>query len=161
MKRMSLNLKEHYSEYGLLAPREEAYPMTLVQIKALFGNQNHARRNIFDGLNRGVKNLLRSGVDRIVLGGSYISQKEQPSDADIAWWYNPDIDWKKLDAVFQSQDRRAALGKYLLDQKVDGIEDVPYRFSHEYLLRSNHRVPPPFQQVGIVQIVTEVTVDYI
>jgi Family of unknown function (DUF6932) len=150
-----------FSEYGYLVPVEDAYPMTLAQIKTTFGSKNHARRNIFDGLNRGVKNLVKFGVERIVLGGSFVSHKEHPSDADIAWWYNPDINWNQLDPVFQSENRKAAIGKYLLDQKVDGIEDVPYSQSHEYLLRTNHRVPPEFQRVGIVKIVTEVTFDYV
>lgn len=150
-----------FSEYGLLAPREEPYPMALAQIKTHFGHQNHARRNIFDGLRRGVDNLMAAGVQRIALGGSFISRKENPSDADIAWWYHPDIDWQQLDPVFQSEDRRAALGKYLLDQQVDGIQDVGYKLSHEFFLRSNNRMPFGHQQVGIVHIVTEVTFDYV
>ena len=135
--------------------------MTLSQIRAHFGHQSHARRNVFDGLNRGVQNLAAAGVTRIALGGSFISLKESPGDADIAWWYHPDIDWKKLDRVFQTEKRSAALGKYLLDQKVDGIEALGYEYSHEYFLRQNIRAPFGHQQVGIVHIVSEVHVDYI
>lgn len=150
MKRISLNLEEQFSEYGLLLPRKDPYAMTLSQIRDHFGKRNHARRNVFDGLGRGVQNLMAAGVTRIVLGGSFISQKDNPADADIAWWYNPDIDWAVLDQVFQSPDRRQALGKYL-DQAVDGIQDVDYTHSHEYFLRANRRMPFGHQRVGIVQ----------
>ncbi len=141
-----------FSSYGLLLPQGSPYLLTLADIEAQFGRATHARRNVFEGLNRGVSNLFEAGVERVALGGSFISTKREPADADIAWWYSPNIDWARLDPVFQSPERRAARGKYLLDQKVDGLEDVPYEWSHEFFLRTNHRVPLGHQSVGIVLI---------
>ncbi len=105
--------------------------------------------------------MFSAGIERIILGGSFISSKEDPSDADIAWWFNPKINWETLDAVFQVADRRPAIGKYLMDQKIDGVQEVDYLRSHERFLRSNRRVPAEFQEVGIVQIVLEKKLDYI
>ncbi len=143
-----------FSRYGLLLPIDSPYLLTLADIEAQFGQLTHARRNVFEGLQRGVNNLFDAGVERVALGGSFISTKREPADADIAWWYSPDIDWQRLDPVFQSSERRGARGKYLLDQKVDGLEDVPYEWSHEFFLRFNHRMPLGHQSVGIVLIVT-------
>ena len=144
-----------FSRYGLLLPEQSPYRMTLSEIEAAFGRSTHARRNIFDGFARGVSNLMEAGVERIVVGGSFVSQKREPGDADIAWWFNPDIDWQKLDPVFQVPERRAARGKFLLDQRIDGIEEVPYEWSHEAFLRTNNRMPVGHQAVGIVQVALE------
>lgn len=142
----------NYSECGLLLPQKEPYTLTLFEIEVQYGRGNHTRRNVFDGLARGTENMVEAGVERIILGGSFISQKQEPGDADIAWWYTPSIDWGVLDSVFQSTDRRQARGKYLIDHKIDGIEEVPYESTHEYFLRSNMRMPFGYQNVGIIQI---------
>lgn len=142
----------NFSRYGLLMPRHEPYNLDLPAIQQQFGLANHARRNVFAGLAVGVENLFASGVKRIVLGGSFISRTREPRDADIAWWYEPDLDWSILDEVFQLPYRRAARAKFLLDQKVDGLRDVPYEETHEYFLRRNTRMPEGFQDVGIVRI---------
>lgn len=142
-----------FSRYGLLLPRAAPYTMSLAEIELQFGRANHARRNIFDGLACGAENLAAAGVERLVIGGSFISRKTQPGDVDMAWWYNADIDWKLVDPVFQSTSRGMALGKYLIDQKLDGLQDLPYEYSHESFLRTNTRVPLGFQRVGIIQIV--------
>ncbi len=92
------------------------------------------------------------GVTRIILGGSFISQNLSPGDADIAWRVNPNADYGILDGVFQSKEKRQARGEFLIDQKMDGARDVPYDKTHEYFLRTNNRVDPEFQDVGIVQI---------
>ena len=141
-----------FSEMGLLLPREEPYVMTLEEIEQHFGLDNHARRNVYSGLKAAVINLFDSGVQRIVIGGSFISRKKEPQDVDIAWWFHADIDWDVLDSVFQVPERRAARGKFCIDQKIDGVSDVPYDQSHEYFLRSNMRMPEGFQEVGIVLI---------
>ena len=142
-----------FSKQGLLLPSEEPYQLTLEEIGSLFGTRGHARRNIFDGLQRGVENLFDGGVERIILGGSYISLKADPGDADMAWWYNENIDWDVVDPVFQDPKKSAARGKFLIDQKIDGIEDISYEYSHEYFLRTNTRMPTGYQKVGIVRIV--------
>lgn len=142
-----------FSRYGLLLPRNEPYEMDLNAIRHHFGRGNHARRNVFEGLAAGVDNMFSSGVKRIVIGGSFISRKREPRDVDLAWWYEPDIDWTHLDWVFQVPYRRAARAKYLMDQKIDGVFDLPYEASHEYFLRRNTRMPEDYQDVGLVRIV--------
>lgn len=142
----------NFSRYGLLLPRNKHYDMDLSAIQQQFGLTNHTRRNIFSGLAAGVENLFESGVKRITLGGSFISRTREPRDADIAWWYEPEIDWSILDEVFQLPYRRATRAKFLLDQKVDGLRDIPYKETHEYFLRCNTRMPVGFQDVGIIRI---------
>ncbi|MCW8194500.1 hypothetical protein F6455_06850 [Proteobacteria bacterium 005FR1] len=141
-----------FSRYGFLLPRDEPYRLILTDIHHHFGRGNHARRNVFAGLAAGVDNLFASGVKRIVIGGSFISRKREPRDVDLAWWYEPEIDWHSLDEVFQLPYRRAARAKYLIDQKIDGVAEVPYEQSHEYSLRRNTRMPEGFQEVGIVRV---------
>ena|GEM_PF-6562538 len=126
--------------------------MSLAEIESCFGSVNHARRNVFQGLVSAVDNLAAAGVDRIVLGGSFISQKQSPEDADIAWWYNASIEWDLVDPVFLSTERRQARGKYLIDHKIDGVEECEYKDSHEAFLRTNTRMPMGYQDVGIVLI---------
>lgn len=144
-----------FSRYGLLLPQEEPYDMDLNTIRHHFGRANHARRNVFDGLAAGVDNMFSSGVKRICIGGSFISRKREPRDVDLTWWYDPDIDWSRLDPVFQVPTRRAARAKYLIDQKIDGVWDLPYEQSHEYFLRNNTRMPEGYQAVGIVRIILD------
>ena len=142
----------YFNEEGLLLPQTEPYYLNIEQIEAVFGYQNHDRRNIFECFSRGVTNLFESGVKRVILGGSFISKKEIPGDADIAWWYSEQIDWKILDPVFQVKERGPARGKYCLDQKIDGIQELDYEYSHEYFLRYNTRMPEAYQSVGIIKI---------
>lgn len=149
---MKLNDDSYFSSFGLLLPQEEPYEMTLPEIEACFGTANHARRSIFEGLVRAVENLAQAGVTRIVLGGSFISQKPEPGDADIAWWYNEQIRWDLIDPVFLSTERRQARGKYGIDHKLDGVKDAPYEDSFEAFLRTNARMPFGYQDVGIVLI---------
>lgn len=144
-----------FSKVGLLLPSDEPYMLSLAEIKQAFGLSNHDRRNVFSGLSNGVINLFDAGVRRIIIGGSFISLKQRPADADIAWWYNADIDWSKVDPVFQSEEKRAARGKFLIDHKVDGVIDVPYRDTHECFLRQNLRMPTAYQSVGIILIKKE------
>ncbi|MGQ9427579.1 DUF6932 family protein [Gilvimarinus sp. F26214L] len=140
-----------FSRYGTLLPRNEPYELDLSEIRYAFGRGNHARRNVFEGLAAGVDNMFASGVKRIILGGSFISRKREPRDVDVAWWYDPAINWSVLDPVFQLPERRAARAKFLMDQKIDGVLEVPYEQSHEYFLRWNTRLPED-QEVGIVRV---------
>ncbi len=63
---------------GFLVHRSEPYEMTLLEIRETFGHQSHNRRNICDFLERGVENLFDAGVERIILGGSFITTKKSP-----------------------------------------------------------------------------------
>ena len=142
----------NFNSFGLLLPRSEPYEMTLSDIESYFGTVNHTRRNIFAGLVGAVQNLSQAGVTRIVLGGSFISKKPEPGDADIAWWYNENIEWDQIDPVFLSLERRPARGKYCVDHKLDGVKDIAYEDSFEAFLRTNTRMPFGYQDVGIVLI---------
>ncbi len=146
-----------FNDRGLLVWRDEPYPLSLPELREVFGVQNHARRNLFSGLAAGVSNLFDAGVRRIVVGGSFVSLKVEPRDVDLAWWYHEGVDAARIDPVFLMGERRPARGKFLIDAKVDGVRDVPYEQSHEYFLRFNSRERlPVHQRVGIVLIVGEV-----
>lgn len=141
-----------FSSEGLLLPQSGPYELTLTEIERHFGWGGHARRNLLDGLKAATTNLMAGGVTRIILGGSFVSRKIDPRDVDMAWWFNPDIDWAVIDPVFQVAERRAARGKYCVDQVIDGVREQPYEQSHEYFLRFNKRMPAGYQKVGIVRV---------
>ena len=72
------------------------YPVTLDRLEALFAF-NERRRMLFDGLRRYIEELRSRGQEGYLwIGGSYISEKEDPSDIDLLLLVSggPPLPWK-------------------------------------------------------------------
>lgn len=147
---MKSNLK--YRDDGRLIPSDQPYEMTLGDIERVFGHQNHDRRNIFSGLKIGVLNLISAGVERIVLGGSFITQIDAPRDVDGVWYYSQQVNLDLVDPVFLGSKVRAK-AKFLMDFRMELIEDVLSPYGREEFLKHNTRLETPASQVGVIKIV--------
>lgn len=75
---------------------------TLEEVEERFA-YNDRRRELFQGLRRGVESLERAGCKSIFLDGSYVTEKENPGDFD-ACWSPHGIEELELDPVFLNFD---------------------------------------------------------
>ena len=71
---------------------------TLAEVEKRFAT-NEKRKQLFRGLTKACKSLKAARCSTIYLDGSYVTDKDFPSDYDVCW--NPvHVDEKKLDPVF-------------------------------------------------------------
>ena len=71
---------------------------TLAEVEERYAT-NDKRKLLFRGLRKACKALKAAGCSTIYLDGSYVTEKEFPSDYDVCW--NPiNVDIRKLDPVF-------------------------------------------------------------
>ena len=99
---------------------------TLAEVEEHFAT-NEKRKQLFRGLAKACKSLSAAGCSTIYLDGSYVTDKEFPSDYDVCW--NPlHVDEKKLDPVFLdfSNKRKKQKSKFggeffLSSAKADGV----------------------------------------
>jgi hypothetical protein len=71
---------------------------TMKEIEACFAISEH-RKQLFLGLQEGVRALCNAGCRIILLDGSFITEKPTPKDYDVCW--DPrGVDISKLDPVF-------------------------------------------------------------
>ena len=75
-----------------------AHVATLGEIKDRFAISNH-RKHLFAGLMKGVFALRKAGCRKILLDGSFITEKPIPADFDVCW-DTAGVDPIKLDPVF-------------------------------------------------------------
>ncbi len=90
---------------------------TLREIRAKFA-WTVKRKRLFNGLRRALRNLAEAGVTRVWIGGSFVSDKDEPNDIDGCWDDLPGpVDISKLDAVFleTSPPRSSMKRKYGVD----------------------------------------------
>lgn len=73
------------------------------------------------GLRAAVANLNKAKVQRLWIDGSFVTDKENPSDIDGVWETNAQVDLDVLDPVFLG-NRGAMKDKYGLDFFPDVIE---------------------------------------
>ncbi|MFC1782421.1 DUF6932 family protein [Planctomycetota bacterium] len=71
---------------------------TLQEIEARFASSEH-RKQLFFGFRNGVIALQKAGCRKILLDGSFITEKPFPADFD-ACWDPKGVDISKLDPVF-------------------------------------------------------------
>lgn len=60
------------------------HPATWAEIQARFGTTGH-RRTLLRGLKRALENLKAAGVQTVYLDGSFVTNKNTPSDFDACW----------------------------------------------------------------------------
>lgn len=83
---------------GELPPGE--HETTLDEIAAVYGCSNVRRQLLMQGLRDAASNFLFSGVKTLWVNGSFITNKDNPSDIDGCWEYMPSVNVDKLDPVF-------------------------------------------------------------
>ena len=94
--------------WNLLPPG--VHDATLKEVEERFAT-NEERKYLFEGFNRGVKNLRAAGCKTVYLDGSFVSEKENPGDFD-ACWEPVGVDDGNLDRVlldFSDKRRRQKL----------------------------------------------------
>lgn len=62
---------------------------------------NGIREIIFGGLLKLTKDLIAIQCTMIYIGGSFVTDKNEPNDIDVCWEDNDGIDWGLLDSDFQ------------------------------------------------------------
>lgn len=81
--------------WRILPPGE--HPATLQEVKAHLAFNPH-RLNLFDGLVAAASLLAQSGCKYLYLDGSYVTEKDIPSDFDACWSIE-EVDLDSLDPI--------------------------------------------------------------
>jgi hypothetical protein len=85
-----------FNELGYLPPG--VYEIWWQELMERFAT-NPQRRRIVTGLAAALRKLAISGCTRVIIGGSFISAKEEPNDFD-AYYDNFGLDFDLLDPLF-------------------------------------------------------------
>ena len=114
-----------FNERGFLPPG--IYETTWTEFKQRFGFNTH-RQNLLVGLRSVLQLLGRANVERVYLGGSFVSNKEYPNDFD-GCYDDLNIDYDLLDPIFDedptAQQNRFG-GELLADPIFQGCLLRPY-----------------------------------
>lgn len=70
-----------FNDSGFLPPG--VYPASLAEIEARFGRESELRRVQMESVRWMVDLAVRSGVERIVLNGSFVTDIMEPNDVDV------------------------------------------------------------------------------
>lgn len=92
---------------------EGIHVATIAEVAQRFAVNTH-RVILLQGLSRGIESLQQAGCKRLLLNGSFVTEKPLPNDYDACW--EPEgVDFDKLDPVFLdfSNHRRAQKQKFL------------------------------------------------
>ena len=108
-------------ENGELPPGE--HQASLDEIELIYGSLNDRRKLLMRGLRDATNNFELSGVKRIWIDGSFITDKEEPNDIDGCWEYKIDVDRDILDPVFLGT-RNEMKDKYGLDFFIASIIEM-------------------------------------
>jgi len=91
-----VSLPPFESTTGRLPPGEHV--ATWEEVVDRFG-WNRRRRQLLDGLAEALALLADDGCTRVWINGSFVTDKDEPGDFDVAW--DPtDVDLDRLDAIF-------------------------------------------------------------
>lgn len=92
---------------------------------------NPIRLLLFEGLQKGLDNLFRSGCQQIFLDGSYVTAKPIPNDYEVCWdveYVDPNL----LDPVFFDFDgsrhnqKLKFLGEFFPSMLIEGFSGKPF-----------------------------------
>jgi hypothetical protein len=85
-----------FTKYGLLPAGQHA--ATYAELERRFGF-NKYRMELLSGMKLAILNLKEAGCVKVYIDGSFVTDKEYPSDYDALW--NPGgVDQDKIDDVF-------------------------------------------------------------
>ncbi|HBI44169.1 MAG TPA: hypothetical protein DDY78_15145 [Planctomycetales bacterium] len=79
----------HYNDDGYLPPG--IHPATLEEIAARFGQESELRQAEMESLRWLVDLAWRAGAQRIVVNGSFVTDKLEPNDVDCVLLIGPDF----------------------------------------------------------------------
>lgn len=99
---------------GYLPPGEHC--ASIEDLEDRFGILSKRRAKLMIGLQQAIVNLKNAGVRKIWIDGSFVTDKEEPSDIDGCWEYTDAVDLDILDPVFISDKGTGEMKKkYGLD----------------------------------------------
>ena len=118
---VGLNSIPDFDANGNLPPGE--HRATLANIKEKF-TWTQKRKNLFDGLEKAVKNLRDAGVWKFYIDGSFTTIEDNPSDIDGCWVPNKDVDMNIIDPVFRDPEspQKKMREKYGVDLLIVGFD---------------------------------------
>ena len=79
----------HYNDEGYLPPG--IHPATLEEIAARFGRESELRQVQMESLRWLIDFVQRAGAKRIVVNGSFVTDKLEPNDVDCVVLIEPDF----------------------------------------------------------------------
>jgi len=105
--------------------KEGEYEATLDEIGVVYGLSTDRRKFLMRGLREAAENLEKSGVKKIWVNGSFITDKDEPNDIDGCWEYNDLVDLHAIDPVFLSMNSREEVKKkygldFFIAQQIEG-----------------------------------------
>jgi hypothetical protein len=102
-----------FNELGYLPPG--VYETTWAEFLARFGT-NPQRLRLATGLAAALRKLGIAGCRRVIIGGSFVTDKEEPNDFD-GWYDDFCLDLNLLDALFveEVQQQQTIFGGRLFD----------------------------------------------
>lgn len=92
---------------------------------------NPKRKDLYEGLKRGLDNIFQSGSPQVFLDGSYVTAKPFPNDYEVCWdpsYVNP----ANLDPVFlifsnhREAQKLAYMGEYFPSIMKEGLSGKPF-----------------------------------
>jgi hypothetical protein len=86
---MERSMIPHYNDDGYLPPG--IHPATLEEIAARFGPESELRQVQMESLRWLIDLAQRAGVKRIVVNGSFVTDKLEPNDVDCVVLIEPDF----------------------------------------------------------------------
>ena len=107
-----------FNEQGYLPPG--IHVATLEEVASRFGTQSELRRVQMESLRWLVELAKKAGVRRLVINGSFVTQRLEPNDIDCALLTGPDYPRDK------GADREILSGLPFLEIALFGQEDFDY-----------------------------------
>lgn len=108
-------------ENGELPPGE--HQASVDQVERVFGCSTERRKSLMRGLRDAISNLASSGVKKLWINGSFVTDKGDPNDIDGCWEYTPLVDSEMLDPVFL-RSRKDMKDKYGLDFFISNLVET-------------------------------------
>ena len=106
---------------GELPPGE--HQASVDQVEWVFGCSTERRKSLMRGLRDAISNLASSGVRKLWINGSFVTDKDEPNDIDGCWEYTPLVDTEVLDPVFL-RSRKDMKAKYGLDFFISNLAEA-------------------------------------
>ncbi|AFY96183.1 DUF6932 family protein [Chamaesiphon minutus] len=108
-----------FNELGYLPPG--VYEVSWMEMMQRFGTNNR-RLRLMTGLAAALRKLAQAGCRRVIIGGSFVTDKKDPNDFD-GWYASFGLDLDVLDPLFSEdiESQQQVFGGTLFEQ--DFYED--------------------------------------